>query len=92
MSVKVLYFASLKEALGMGSEAVELPAGVTTVGSLRDWLASQGRDKLASAPTRVSPALSAVNSAPTSKSACWTRTVKVNLPLQAERRRSRRHP
>ena len=49
VSVKVLYFASLKEALGMGSETVELPAGVTTVGSLRDWLASQGRDKLASA-------------------------------------------
>jgi len=49
VSVKVLYFASLKEALGMGSETVELPPGVTTVGGLRDWLASQGRDKLASA-------------------------------------------
>ena len=41
MSVKVLYFASLKEALGMGGESVELPAGVTTVGSLRDWLVNQ---------------------------------------------------
>ncbi len=49
MSVKVLYFASLKEALGMGSETVELPAGVTTVGGLRDWLASQGREQLVSA-------------------------------------------
>jgi hypothetical protein len=29
MSVKILYFASLKEALGMGGESVELPAGVT---------------------------------------------------------------
>ena len=38
MSVKILYFASLKEALGMGGESVELPAGVTTVGALRDWL------------------------------------------------------
>ena len=49
MSVKVLYFASLKEALGMGGESVELPAGVTTVGALRDWLVAQGREKLASA-------------------------------------------
>ena len=49
MSVKVLYFASLKEALGMGNETLELPAGVITVGGLRDWLASNGRDKLASA-------------------------------------------
>jgi sulfur-carrier protein len=49
VSVQVLYFASLKEALGTGSEMVELPAGVNTVGGLRDWLASHGRDKLASA-------------------------------------------
>ena len=48
MSVKILYFASLKEALGMGGESVELPAGVTTVGALRDWLVAQGREKLAS--------------------------------------------
>jgi len=49
VSVKVLYFASLKEALGTGSETVELPAGVSTVGGLRDWLAGQGRARLASA-------------------------------------------
>ena len=49
MSVRVLYFASLKEALGIGSETLELPAGVNTVGGLRDWLASHGRDQLASA-------------------------------------------
>ena len=49
MSVKVLYFASLKEALGISSEAVDLPAGVATVGALRDWLVAQGREKLASA-------------------------------------------
>lgn len=49
MSVKVLYFASLKEALGMGSETLELPAGVTTVGGLRDWLAGNGRERLGSA-------------------------------------------
>ena len=49
MSVKVLYFASLKEALGIGNETLELPAGVNTVGGLRDWLASHGRDRLSSA-------------------------------------------
>ena len=49
MSVKILYFAGLREALGRASENVELPAGIHTVGALRDWLAGQGRDKLASA-------------------------------------------
>ena len=49
MSVKVLYFAGLKEALGVAGESVELPAGVATVGALRDWLVAQGREKLASA-------------------------------------------
>ena len=49
MSVKVLYFASLKEALSMSGETVELPADVATVGALRDWLVAQGREELASA-------------------------------------------
>ena len=49
MSVKVLYFASLKEALGTGSETMALPAGVSTVGGLRDGLAGQGRTRLACA-------------------------------------------
>ncbi|MBS1159793.1 MAG: molybdopterin synthase subunit MoaD [Proteobacteria bacterium] len=49
MSVRVLYFASLKEGLGLAAESIELPAGVATVGALRDWLVGQGRDKLASA-------------------------------------------
>ncbi|MDP3539555.1 MAG: molybdopterin converting factor subunit 1 [Azonexus sp.] len=49
MSVKVLYFASLKEGLGMAGESVELPTNVATVGQLRDWLVAQGREKLASA-------------------------------------------
>ncbi len=49
MNVKVLYFAGLREALGRSGENVELPAGVATVGQLRDWLVGQGRDKLSSA-------------------------------------------
>ena len=49
MSIRVLYFASLKEALGRSGETVDLPAGVATVGDLRDWLVLQGREILASA-------------------------------------------
>ena len=49
MTVKVLYFASLKEALGTSGETVDLPVGVSTVGGLRDWLAGQGRARLGSA-------------------------------------------
>ena len=47
MSVKVLYFAGLKEALGKSGETLELPAGVGTIGGLRDWLAGHGREALA---------------------------------------------
>lgn len=50
MSVQVLYFASLRETFGTAGEAVDLPAGVATVGALRDWLvADRGRDRLATA-------------------------------------------
>ncbi len=49
MSVKILYFAGLREALGRASENVDLPAGIATVGALRDWLAAAGREKLATA-------------------------------------------
>jgi sulfur-carrier protein len=48
MSVRILYFAGLKEALGLAGETLELPGGVTTVSGLRDWLAGQGRVALAS--------------------------------------------
>lgn len=41
MSVKVLYFAGLREALGHSAESLDLPAGVTTAGGLRDWLATR---------------------------------------------------
>lgn len=49
MSVKILYFAGLKEALGRAGENVDPPADVATVGALRDWLVVQGREKLATA-------------------------------------------
>lgn len=42
MTVTVLYFAALKEALGASSESLALPAGVATVGDLRAHLAARG--------------------------------------------------
>jgi molybdopterin synthase sulfur carrier subunit len=42
MKVTVLYFARLREAIGRGSETLELPEGVRTVGALRAWLVGRG--------------------------------------------------
>lgn len=42
MTVRVLYFAALREALGTASEEVSLPPGVTSVAALREHLASRG--------------------------------------------------
>ena len=42
MKVKVLYFASLREQLGLASEEIDVPAGVTTVAGLRGHLRSRG--------------------------------------------------
>jgi molybdopterin synthase sulfur carrier subunit len=42
MNVKILFFAGLREALGTASESLALPAGVVTVGALRDQLAARG--------------------------------------------------
>nr|HNH65094.1 MoaD/ThiS family protein [Thauera aminoaromatica] len=40
--VKILYFASLREAVGCAGEELELPAGVATLGALRSHLAARG--------------------------------------------------
>ncbi|MBI5785737.1 MAG: molybdopterin converting factor subunit 1 [Rhodocyclales bacterium] len=42
MTTKVLYFASLREALGSSGEEISLPAGVATTGALRDLIAARG--------------------------------------------------
>ena len=42
MKVKVLFFASLREQLGVSSEMVELPGDSATVGALRAQLAGRG--------------------------------------------------
>ena len=44
MSVKLLYFAWVRERIGKGEENVELPAGVSTVADLMAWLAGRGEE------------------------------------------------
>ena len=44
MSVKLVYFAWVRERIGKGEETVEPPAGVTTVGDLMTWLAGRGEE------------------------------------------------
>ena len=39
MSVRVLYFAGLRETFGCAGESIDLPAGVSTVAALRDEVA-----------------------------------------------------
>lgn len=42
MKITVLYFAALRERVGMAHEACTPPAGVNTVGELQAWLAGRG--------------------------------------------------
>ena len=35
MSLNILYFANLREAIGKSAERMDLPAGIATVGDLR---------------------------------------------------------
>jgi len=42
MTITVLYFASLREAVGVSSEKFDLPARIATVGELRRHLAARG--------------------------------------------------
>jgi molybdopterin synthase sulfur carrier subunit len=52
MTIKILYFAGLREALAQSSESLDLPTGVGNVGVLRDWLAQRGGAWLALQTTR----------------------------------------
>jgi sulfur-carrier protein len=44
MSVKILYFAWVRERVGKAEETVEPPAAVATVGDLMGWLAGRGEE------------------------------------------------
>ena len=41
MQTTIRYFASVREALGQGSETVELPEHLRTLGEVRAWLAQR---------------------------------------------------
>ena len=43
MTLRVLYFAGLRDAVGVAEETLELPAEVRTVGQLADHLARRHR-------------------------------------------------
>ena len=41
-TIMLVYLARLREAFGAASERIEPPPGMTTVGTLRAWLAARG--------------------------------------------------
>ena len=42
MKIRILYFARLRELLGLASEQVTLPEEVATAGALLEWLRQRG--------------------------------------------------
>lgn len=40
--MKILYFAWLRERVGLGEETIALPEGVATVGDLTAWMRARG--------------------------------------------------
>ncbi|MCC8391312.1 molybdopterin converting factor subunit 1 [Paraburkholderia sp. MMS20-SJTR3] len=42
MKIELRYFASVREALNLADETVELPSGIATVGDVRAWLRVRG--------------------------------------------------
>ena len=44
MSVKLVYFAWVRERIGKPEEVIEPPAGIVTVGELIAWLAGRGEE------------------------------------------------
>jgi molybdopterin synthase sulfur carrier subunit len=42
--MKILYFAWLRERIGIGEEDIELPADVATIGDLMSYLAGRGEE------------------------------------------------
>jgi len=44
MTIKLRYFAWVRERVGRPEEDIEVPAGVVTVAELMAWLASRGEE------------------------------------------------
>lgn len=55
MTVRIVYFARVREAMGCDAETCDLPANLVTLGDVADWFAAQGhaifadRDRLRAA-------------------------------------------
>ena len=60
MSITVLYFASLREALGVEREELTLPAEVADVACLRAWLLTRGDPWAPLAAPRIRAAVNQV--------------------------------
>lgn len=41
-SVRILYFAWMREKIGRGEERLDVPAGIETIGDLVGWLKERG--------------------------------------------------
>ena len=52
MTVRILYFAALRDAVGRADESMVLPSGVGTIGELQSFLADRGGDWVALSPGR----------------------------------------
>ena len=44
MSLKLRYFAWVRERVGKAEEVIEVPAGIATISELMTWLASRGEE------------------------------------------------
>jgi molybdopterin synthase sulfur carrier subunit len=42
MHIELRFFASVREAVGLASERIELPEGIATVGAVREHLVKRG--------------------------------------------------
>lgn len=62
MTVRLLYFAWVREKVGLSAETVELPVGLATVADLMAWLRERGPN-FASAFERVDAIRTAVDQA-----------------------------
>ena len=40
--IKILYFARIKESVGVGQESIDIPKDTTTVAALTAWLRQRG--------------------------------------------------
>ncbi|MEQ9813135.1 MAG: molybdopterin converting factor subunit 1 [Azospirillaceae bacterium] len=40
--MRILYFAWVRDRIGLAEERIALPEGVATVGALKDWLIARG--------------------------------------------------